>query len=758
VDLAAWFQELRRRRVIRALLGWGLLSFAVLQIVEPVQHALGIGDWFLKAVVAVLAVGFPATAGLAWAFDLTRKGIERTAPQEPAGSAHQGRARLAPAVAIALVGAVIGAGVAGLAGWHLWGRTPAPGPDGRITVAVADFVNDTKDGDLDGLSAQLITSLEQSQRLRVMTRSRMVDLLRQMGKPSVPVVDEVLGREMARTAGVRALVLASIRRFDDLYAIDLKVLDPSTSEYFFTLKEERAGKAAIPAMIDRLSEKTRERLREAPAQVDASKVNVADATTRSYQAWQHYFAGLKHEDALRFDSAIAQYRKAVEVDPHFALAWYRIAYLGEFVWLPEEERQAAMDAALREIDRVPAKERLLFLAWKAKMEKRREDAHALYAQAAEAFPQDKDVLYMAGDLYFHGRRFAEALPWFEKALALDPAWPEALGHVVDTLSAMGRGEEAVTIARSWVEKAPSTPSRAALAEALLGVGRREEAVEVARRMAGEDPEMTGTLAFTLIRAERFEEAEDLLRPLVLGSASNQPGRTANLLLSLTYQGRIREAMKVVDRTAGLPGSPWWFGLGMGWNVLAAGRDTRAALQKALAMDEGGLRRGEPGNQFTFWYLYAGQDREAAKAAARLTDLEQKGLYDAFVAWRRKDFTTALEGVRKLARSPEAKPEVLWVHAIVASDVHQDEEAIAAMDQFERTILYNPWRGGGSAELLYRRALSQERLGDTAGARASVERLLSWWKRADSDLPLLAETRALCRKLGCQDPGLPLAAK
>ena len=30
MDLAAWFQELRRRRVIRALLAWGLFSFAVL--------------------------------------------------------------------------------------------------------------------------------------------------------------------------------------------------------------------------------------------------------------------------------------------------------------------------------------------------------------------------------------------------------------------------------------------------------------------------------------------------------------------------------------------------------------------------------------------------------------------------------------------------------------------------------------------------------------------------------------------------------
>jgi tetratricopeptide (TPR) repeat protein len=753
MDLAAWFQELRRRRVIRALLGWGLISFAVLQVIEPIQHALRLSDWVLQVVVAVLAIGFPVTAGLAWAFDLTHRGIERTKPPEgatPAAAARMASAR--PAIVLVTAGAVIGAAVAGLAGWHLWGRAPAPGPDGRITVAVADFVNDTRDGDLDGLSAQLITSLEQSQRLRVLTRSRMVDVLRQLGKPAVPVVDEMLGREMALSAGVRALVVASIRRFDDLYAIDLKVLDPSTSEYFFTLKEERSGKASIPGMIDRLSEKARERLRETPAQVSASRVSVADATTRSYEAWQQYFEGTKLEAAFKYEAAIARYRKAVEVDPHFALAWYRIAYLGEFAWwFPPEERRAAMAAAIREIDRVPAKERMLFRAWKAHMEKHPEEAHAVYSQAAEAFPQDKDVLYLAGDLHFHERRYAEALPWFEKALALDPAWPEALGHVVDTLSFLGRDEEAVTIARGWVERAPGTASRIALATALVKVGRREEAVEVARRTVAEDPEMTTFLAGKLIQAEHFEEATDLLRPLARAGVANRADNAATLLLALTYQGRIREALEVVEDHAGLPGSPSWFGLGMGWNVLAAGRNNPAALGKALALDEADIRRGLPGSQFTCWYLKVGQDREAARAAARVTDPDERRLYDALLAWRRKDVTTALEGLRTLDQVPTRNPWVVWWHAYVAHDAGEDAEAIAATDRFEVVKGFNPATGGEAAELLYRKALSQERLGDREAAKATIERLLGWWKRADPDLPLLAEAKALCRRLGCRAP-------
>ena len=41
MNLSTWLEEVRRRRVIRAMVGWGLFSFAALQVVEPVQHALG---------------------------------------------------------------------------------------------------------------------------------------------------------------------------------------------------------------------------------------------------------------------------------------------------------------------------------------------------------------------------------------------------------------------------------------------------------------------------------------------------------------------------------------------------------------------------------------------------------------------------------------------------------------------------------------------------------------------------------------------
>src|SRR6266446_8901153 len=70
--------ELKRRRVFRALVGYGLAAFAVLQISEPIMHGLHWPDSVLSYVVAALAVGFPVVVSLAWIFDVRAGRIERT--------------------------------------------------------------------------------------------------------------------------------------------------------------------------------------------------------------------------------------------------------------------------------------------------------------------------------------------------------------------------------------------------------------------------------------------------------------------------------------------------------------------------------------------------------------------------------------------------------------------------------------------------------------------------------------------------------
>jgi serine/threonine protein kinase len=134
----------------------------------------------------------------------------------------------------------------------------------RIPLAVADFINETNEPELDGLSGMLITALEQSHRLNVVTRSRMFDILEQLGMGNTERIDESTGREICIEADIDMLAIATIRKFGKIYTIDFKMLEVKKNEYLFTTMQKGEGQESIPALIDNLSDKTRKGLKEKP--------------------------------------------------------------------------------------------------------------------------------------------------------------------------------------------------------------------------------------------------------------------------------------------------------------------------------------------------------------------------------------------------------------------------------------------------------------------------------------------------------------
>ena len=129
---------------------------------------------------------------------------------------------------------------------------PSPSPTSRTRPG---------DSELDAISGLLITSLEQGTQLRVLTRGRMLDVLKQLGKGDVERIDETLAREVGGQARANALLLASIRKLGDAYVVEMRALDPLHDEYVFTVSDRAAGKAAVFDLVDRLGAATREEAR-----------------------------------------------------------------------------------------------------------------------------------------------------------------------------------------------------------------------------------------------------------------------------------------------------------------------------------------------------------------------------------------------------------------------------------------------------------------------------------------------------------------
>jgi len=435
--MSNFFEELKRRKVFRVSGSYAVVAWIIMQIGEVTFPALHLPDWILTAVVVVLLIGFPIVAIVAWIFDRTPDGVVKTQPLSSIEAAPPTQvgdmtvktdARpiyLKKRNIFLVLGVVAGIMIGQINLFGDGGEKLVNYTGDRIPVAIADFENNTEDASLNGLSGLLITSLEQSNYLSVLTRSRMFDLLKQIGKPNVDIVDEKIGMEICRRADIGALVLTSIQQFGDLYTIDLKILDVETNEYLYSTNVQAEGKKNIPGLIDEISKQTRISLAERAEEVEKNQVAIASLTTKNLEAYKYFNLGEKAFYKLDFKGAIKQYLIAMEEDSTFALAAYKLAYSYQWHFM-SELHDKYIKKAVKYIESVPDKERLYI---RAQSIKNFQSKIPVYEEIIDKYPNEKLAYFEIGDMLFHNTRANESIAYFEKSHELDPSFEFAIQHL-----------------------------------------------------------------------------------------------------------------------------------------------------------------------------------------------------------------------------------------------------------------------------------------------------------------------------------------
>ena len=422
--------------MFRVSASYGVVAWVLMQIGEVTFPALHLPDWMLTALVVILLIGFPIVAIIAWIFDKTPEGIVRTQfldSDQVAPTTKVGKMEvkvdthpfyLQKKNIFLLLGVIAGILIGQINFFGSEEKLVNYTGD-RIPIAIADFENNTQDQSLNGLSGLLITSLEQSNYLSVLTKSRMFDFLKQIGKSDVEIIDEKLGVEICRRADIGALVLASIRQFGELYSIDLKILDIETNEYLYTTNVQSEGKRSIPSLIDEISKQTRISLAERAEEVEKNQREIASLTTKNLEAYKYFDLGEKAMYSLNWAQAREYFHKAIDLDSTFAMANYQLAYAYQwnFNTLMADKY---IKQAVKYIDSVPDKERLYIRAQSIKDFSSR---IPLYEEIIDKYPNEKLAYFELGDMLFHTNKVDESLPYFEKSHQIDPSFEPTIEHL-----------------------------------------------------------------------------------------------------------------------------------------------------------------------------------------------------------------------------------------------------------------------------------------------------------------------------------------
>ena len=76
--LGAYFEELKRRKVIRVGIAYVVGAWVLMQVADATFEPLKLPQWSTTFVLWLLALGFPIALILAWALEVTPEGIRRT--------------------------------------------------------------------------------------------------------------------------------------------------------------------------------------------------------------------------------------------------------------------------------------------------------------------------------------------------------------------------------------------------------------------------------------------------------------------------------------------------------------------------------------------------------------------------------------------------------------------------------------------------------------------------------------------------------
>jgi serine/threonine protein kinase/Tfp pilus assembly protein PilF len=360
-------------------------------------------------------------------------------------------------------------------------KEPVFAPKIENSIAVISFENQTGDKSFNYLQKAipnlLITSLEQTGDLYVVTWERMRDILEQIGEKETETISSDSGFKLCRKEGVKAIVLGSFIKAGDTFATDVKVLDVETKKLLKSSSSKGDGVSSIlKTQIDELSREISQGIGITRQKEKAEQLQVADVTTGSIEAYNNY---LKGREALRkfyYEEAIQYLEKAVELDPTFfkAYSWlfWTYYFLGDI-----KARNEAYEKAKTFSHKATEKGKLyLEYANAIFVEPNREKRFSVLQQLVKKFPKEKDAHHNLA-LYYESRDPDKAIEEYNKALELDPNYGGTLNQLGYVYMRLRNYEKAVEYLKRYVSVSPGEPNPLdSLAEAYFQMGRLDEAI------------------------------------------------------------------------------------------------------------------------------------------------------------------------------------------------------------------------------------------------------------------------------------------
>jgi serine/threonine protein kinase/tetratricopeptide (TPR) repeat protein len=609
----------------------------------------------------------------------------------------------------------------------------------RDTIVLADFTNNTGDPVFDGTLRQgLAVQLEQSPFLSLVSEERIQQTLRLMEQPSEAPLNSELASEICERTGSAAVVEGSIASLGSQYVLGLRARKCSTGEVLDDEQAQATRKEDVLNALSQIASRFRTRVGESRTSVEEHGTPLAEATSSSLESLKAYTAALKIAYSTGSAAAVPLLKRAIEIDPKFAMAH---AVLGRVYGdIGESELSAkSTSTAYHLVDPVSDREAFYITAsYDLQVTGNLEKAQQTCEVWAHTYPRDREPHgFLSAFIYQEFGKYEKSIEEAKRVIELDPDFVPGYLNLAWTYLYLDRLQEAESVLQRAVERKLEVPDilvlRYYLAFLKGDAAGMERTVALSREKPASEDWISDEEAFVLAHSGHIREARRLSKRAV----------------DLAQQASRRERAAMYE--AGAAVREAFFGNALESRrsamlalQLSTGRDVEygAAFALALTGDSTGsqkltddLERRFPEDTLVrFTYLPTLRARLALNHGqpSNAMGLLQIALpYDFAVPGSYFGFFGNLYPAYVRGEAWLAAHE--WPKAAVEFQKILDHRGIVFADPV-----------GLVTRVQLGRALALS--GDKVRARTAYEDFLTLWKDADPDIPIFEKARADYEKL------------
>jgi len=611
--------------------------------------------------------------------------------------------------------------------WYFRHTRAVPLTD-KDTIVLADFLNTTGDPVFDGtLKLALAVQLGQSPFLNIFGDDRLREALRFMDRSSDERVTRDVGREICLRQGLKALLASSIAALGSHYVITLEAINALTGDAIAREQTEAESKEQVLNKLGEAATRLREKMGESLASIQKFDAPIEQATTSSLDALKAYSMGRELALGNKDRQAMPFLKRAVELDPNFALAYDKLA--GSYSNTGQQE--LAIEAFQKAFDlrgRSSEYEKLRIAAdYYAFATFETDKFIESYELLVRTYPRDFVAWNNLGNRYNSVGQFEQAAEACRESIRLNPNWVIPRSNLALAFIFLNRFDEAKqVIQKALAQKLESTPMhshRYSIAFVQGDAAAMKQQINWASGRPDEYLAQAWQAEVAAFCGQLRKEREFSQRTVELALQHEQKEAAAQFLagqaVTAAIFGHCNQVGGLVAKAFDILRSR--AAVAIAANAFSLCGDSGSAQP---LMDEYSQRF--PKN--TFW--------NAVSAP----------LYRAQIALHSANVVQAielLESAHRFESSGNFGPQ--YVRGQAYLKLNKGAEAAA---EFQKILSHRGWSVRGVLYPLAYVGLARGAVlqGDTAKARKAYQDFLALWKDADLDNPILIEARKEYEKL------------